>query len=147
MEVTRVTLVANKLKSMIRHKRISLGLTQQQLADKAGVTKNYVTMVERGVRKEVSFLTRVMLADALGIPLAQVLTLKELQILSRVHKGITDQGAESVVWQLEQCLKEKLTPTVPKTLSQVALRRLMQRYPENREKLEAISARLKELYR
>jgi transcriptional regulator with XRE-family HTH domain len=106
MEVTRVTLAANKLKSMIRHKRIRLGLTQQQLADKAGVTKNYVTMVERGVRKQVSFLTRVMLADALAIPLPQVLTLKELQIFCRVHKGITDQGAESVVWQLEQRLKE-----------------------------------------
>jgi len=147
MEVTRVTLPTQLLKSLIRQKRIGLGLTQQQLADRAGVTKNYVTMVERGARKEVSFLTRVMLADALGIPLPQVLTLKELQILSRVHRGITDQGAESVVWQLEHCLKEKLTPTVPKTSSQVALRRLMQRYPEQREKLEAIRARLNELYR
>jgi transcriptional regulator with XRE-family HTH domain len=136
-----------KFKSLIRQKRIALGLTQQQLADKAGVTKNYVTMVERGVRKEVSFLTRVMLADALGIPLPRVLTLKELQILSRVHRGITDQGAESVVWQLEHCLKEKLTPSVPKTSSLVALRRLMQRYPDKREKLEAIRGRLHELYR
>jgi transcriptional regulator with XRE-family HTH domain len=136
-----------KLKSMIRQKRIGLGLTQQQLADKAGVTKSYVTMVERGVRKEVSFLTRVMLADALRIPLPQVLTVKEIQILSRVHRGITDQGAESVVWQLEHCLKEKLMPTVPKTSSQVALRRLMERYPEKRQRLKAIRARLNELYR
>jgi transcriptional regulator with XRE-family HTH domain len=140
-------LARQKFKSMIRQKRIGLGLTQQQLADKAGVTKNYVTMVERGVRKEVSFLTRVMLADALRIPLPQVLTVKEIQILSRVHRGITDQGAESVVWQLEHCLKEKLMPTVPKTSSQVALRRLMQRYPEKRQKLKAIRARLNELYR
>jgi hypothetical protein len=33
--------------------------------------------------------------------------------------------------------ERELTPTVPKALSQVALRGLMQRYPEKREKLEA----------
>ena len=59
--VTVVTVARRRLRSVIRERRIERGLTQEQLAKKAGVTTHYVTMVERGSRKGICFLVRIAL--------------------------------------------------------------------------------------
>jgi transcriptional regulator with XRE-family HTH domain len=47
--------------------------TQADLAKEAGVTKNYITMLEAGKRKNPSLLVLKRLAKALGVPVAELL--------------------------------------------------------------------------
>lgn len=49
-----------------KYRRIA-GLTQQQLADKAGVDKTIVSRLERGERRSASYETTVRLARALNL--------------------------------------------------------------------------------
>jgi transcriptional regulator with XRE-family HTH domain len=56
------------LGASISKRRIELGLSQEELADKAHVHRTYVSDVERGVRN-VSILTLERMAQALDIPL------------------------------------------------------------------------------
>ena len=52
---------------MVKKMREEQGLTQAQLAKKAGVTGAYVSMIESGVRKNPS------LPRALGVPVGELL--------------------------------------------------------------------------
>ena len=61
-----------KLGAIIREKRESQNLTQVELANKAGVDRNYIGMVERGERNP-SFLSLKKIADGLGLTTSQLL--------------------------------------------------------------------------
>jgi XRE family transcriptional regulator, master regulator for biofilm formation len=61
------------LNLVIKTLRTERGLTQAQVAQKAGVTKNYITMLERGERKNPSLDIVKNLAKALGVPVAKLL--------------------------------------------------------------------------
>lgn len=50
----------------VREFRLRAGLTQEVLADRAGVDRTYVGGVERGERN-VGFVNLIRLADALGV--------------------------------------------------------------------------------
>lgn len=56
----------------VRVERILLDLSQQQLADAAGVTRNFVSAVERS-RVTLDAYRLAKLAAALGMPLHQLL--------------------------------------------------------------------------
>lgn len=127
---------------MIRQRRIALGLTQEQLASKAGVTKNYVTMLERGARKTISFFVRVQLAEALGIPATQVLTAEEADRLGIVEGALGLTSAEVVVWSLKNVRK----PPGDKFTAAIALRVVGRAHPEQKRELDALRARLNDLY-
>ena len=58
---------------MIKKLRTDRGLTQEQVAQKAGVTKNYITMLETGARKTPSLPVLKRLAKALGAPVTELL--------------------------------------------------------------------------
>ena len=58
---------------MIKSLRIERGLTQAQVAQKVGVTKNYITMLERGQRKNPSLDIVKKIAKALGVPAGKLL--------------------------------------------------------------------------
>ena len=58
---------------MIRKLREERGLTQAEVAERADVTKQYVTMLERGARKTPSLPVLKRLARALGVPVAELL--------------------------------------------------------------------------
>ncbi len=136
------------LGKLIRERRLALGLTQEELANKAGVTKNYLTMVERGDRKNVHFLVRVALAHALGIPVLEVVTPEEEPQLEFLVSSITLQQAELVVWSLTRCIRAGEKPAVSSKFgAQLALQRVAAEYPERREELQAIRTRLNELFR
>ncbi len=135
------------LGNLIRHRRLALGLTQEDLAKKAGVTKNYLTMVEHGNRKNVHFLVRVALAHALGIPVLEVVTPEEQPQLEFLVSSITIQQAELVVWSLTRCIRAGETPAVSSKFgAQLALQRVAAQYPERKEELQAIRSRLNELF-
>lgn len=57
----------------VRARRIELGLTQEQLAEKCGLHFTYVSSVERGERN-VTLRTIVRLATALGTSPAQLVS-------------------------------------------------------------------------
>lgn len=60
------------LGAAIRHRRYELGLSQEELAWRAGLNRTYVTDVERGARN-LSLATIEKLADALGSPMSVLL--------------------------------------------------------------------------
>jgi transcriptional regulator with XRE-family HTH domain len=61
------------LSHVIKSLRIERGLTQAQVAQKVGVTKNYITMLERGERKNPSLDIVKKIAKALGVPAGELL--------------------------------------------------------------------------
>jgi transcriptional regulator with XRE-family HTH domain len=58
---------------VIKKLRNARGLTQEQVAEKAGVSKNYITMLETGTRKSPSLPVLKRLAKALGVPVTELL--------------------------------------------------------------------------
>ncbi|WP_269714142.1 helix-turn-helix domain-containing protein [Caulobacter sp. NIBR2454] len=56
----------------IRHHRKALGISQEELADRAGLHRNYVGLLERGERNP-SYTTVCAVARALGISAPEVL--------------------------------------------------------------------------
>ena len=50
----------------IREARLSAGLTQEQLAEKAGISSNYVSIMERGIRSATLDIF-VPVCNALGV--------------------------------------------------------------------------------
>lgn len=62
----------NELGQQVRALRMRLGLSQDSLADKAQISRNYVSIIERGEAKNVSMGILERLSTALGCTLAQL---------------------------------------------------------------------------
>ena len=58
---------------MIRKLREDRRLTQAEVAKRADVSKQYVTMLERGTRKAPSLPVLQRIAKALGVPVTELL--------------------------------------------------------------------------
>jgi transcriptional regulator with XRE-family HTH domain len=58
---------------VIKKLREAKGLTQEQVAKQAKVTKNYITMLERGARRSPSLPVLRRLAKALSVPVGDLL--------------------------------------------------------------------------
>ncbi|AMV18279.1 helix-turn-helix domain-containing protein [Planctomyces sp. SH-PL14] len=54
----------------VKQARVNAGLTQEQLAEKAGLPQSHVSRIERGKHSPTQ-MTLQKIADALGVPLAQ----------------------------------------------------------------------------
>jgi len=67
----------DQLPSVVRARRITLGLTQQDLADMAGVSERFVRFVEQG-KPSVQLDSLLAVLDTLGL---------ELRITTRTGKG------------------------------------------------------------
>ncbi|MHA7289072.1 helix-turn-helix transcriptional regulator [Arthrobacter sp. MDT3-24] len=67
----------DQLPSEVRSRRISLGLTQQDLADMAGVSERFVRFVEQG-KPSVQLDSLLAVLDTLGL---------ELRLSTRTGKG------------------------------------------------------------
>jgi transcriptional regulator with XRE-family HTH domain len=62
-----------RLRAVVKKLREQQGMTQAELAKKAGVTEAYVSMLESGARKNPSLPTLKKLARALGVSLPELL--------------------------------------------------------------------------
>ena len=62
----------NNLGQIIREKREALGLTQIEVAEKAGLDRNYIGMVERGERNP-SYLSLIKIAAGLNMSVDQLI--------------------------------------------------------------------------
>lgn len=56
----------------VRRRRLALGLSQEALAEMAGVDRTYISGIERGVRNP-TIRTAGRIAEALGVPLRDLL--------------------------------------------------------------------------
>lgn len=56
-----------KIAERIADLRKAVGLTQEELAQKAGLTKDYIGLIERGKHTNLTMQTISALADALGV--------------------------------------------------------------------------------
>jgi len=57
----------------IKRLRVRAGMSQAELAQKAQVTRPYITMLETGARKAPSVATLRRIAKALGVPVTELL--------------------------------------------------------------------------
>ena len=55
----------------VRRRRVALGLTLEQLAERSGLTPNYIGTVENG-RRDPSLSTVMSLAEGLGVPAGEL---------------------------------------------------------------------------
>ena len=60
-----------KFGSVVRQFRLLRGMSQEQLADRSGLHRTYISSIERGVRN-VSLVNIQKIADALGISLSEI---------------------------------------------------------------------------
>jgi len=58
---------------MLKIKRREKGLTQDELAKRAKLTKPYLSQLENGVRKNPSLPALKRIAKALGVPVTELL--------------------------------------------------------------------------
>lgn len=70
------------LGQIIARRRIGAGLTQDELAEKSGVHRTYLSDIERGTRN-ITLLTLNKLASSLNLSSAQLV--EEAEILSSVR--------------------------------------------------------------
>lgn len=62
----------NNLGLIIREKREALGLTQIEVAENAGLDRNYIGMVERGERNP-SYLSLIKIAKGMNMTVDQLI--------------------------------------------------------------------------
>ncbi len=65
-----------KFGQKVRAERQKQGLSQEELAEKAGVHRTYIGMIERG-EKNITLLNIEKIAKALGIPLDKLMSLEK----------------------------------------------------------------------
>jgi transcriptional regulator with XRE-family HTH domain len=63
--------VLKRFGDAIRNRRVFLGLSQEELAEKAGLHRTYIGMVERA-EKNLTIFNAVKLARALGVPVSDL---------------------------------------------------------------------------
>ena len=64
--------VVNRVPALLREARSEKGLSQEALADRAGLHRTYISQIERGL-KSPSLKSLEQIANALGIPLSNLL--------------------------------------------------------------------------
>jgi putative transcriptional regulator len=68
--------VSEKLANDLKQRRVDLGLTQAELAERCGVTRKTVNTIENGVFAP-SALLAIKLARALSVPVEQLFWLED----------------------------------------------------------------------
>ena len=66
--------VATRFGTRLRELRVAAGLTQAELAERAGVSVNFISLVERGL-KSPTLSTMERLAAALKVPIIELFRL------------------------------------------------------------------------
>ena len=95
----------NNLGQIIREKREALGLTQIEVAEKAGLDRNYIGMVERGERNP-SYLSLIKIASGLNMSVDQLIKPENLCCtMTPFQKSVLTS-----IQELNHCCPEKFLP-------------------------------------
>lgn len=73
---TEVEPLLSALGKVIRERRVSLGMSQEELAEKSGLHRTYVSDVERGIRN-LTVGALWFLSNGLGMQLPEIISLME----------------------------------------------------------------------
>lgn len=79
----------NRINKLIKEKRIEKGLTQQELANAIGITRNYISDIENG-RYTPSLKTTIKLASYLDLNLNLLSGMSEIQ--DKTNWGLGNRG-------------------------------------------------------
>jgi len=64
---------SNRLGTRLRSLRDHRGLTQSQLAERAGCGSPFISMLERGGRSDISYRLAARIAQALGVTVEELM--------------------------------------------------------------------------
>lgn len=78
----------------IRRIRGEAGLNQQELADRAGVSKSQIWRLEKGEQKNPTLETLIPIATALGVSLDEIVFGEESKNATHLSKAIEELGPE-----------------------------------------------------
>lgn len=93
----------NALGQKIRSLRKQAGITQRELANKVGVTNNYLSLIELG--KKVPSLKRLaLIADELGVQLSVLLG--DEPVMSELREVINKEELGRLIQRLSRLLAE-----------------------------------------
>ena len=110
----------NELGEMIRDARRRAGLSQRQVAEIVGADHAYISLIEKGTRRNPSAELLQRLADALALDINELLShigLKTSNVLPapriyyRRKYGVGEKEAEDIVQLVEDYLKTNRRPT------------------------------------
>jgi transcriptional regulator with XRE-family HTH domain len=110
------SLVDEALGARIRTRRIQLGMTLQDLAEASGLTKSFVSQIERG-RNSPSISTLRAMAQALGVRMFYFFQLEQINepVVRFAERRILTLQGTGVTYEL-------LTPNVQSALEMVEMR-------------------------
>lgn len=104
METEEIKDILQVLTERVRARRNALGLTQDQLAERAGLSTNYIARLEIGLRTP-SMATLKSLARALDVQIADLLAeesgkwLDEAQKLAYILRSLPDEESKFLLQQ------------------------------------------------
>lgn len=87
---TRKIRLGAEIATIIQQRREALGISQEQLAERAAVDRAYISEIERGLRN-FSFAVIENIADGLNIPLSLLVYLAEYE---REQREIDSKSTE-----------------------------------------------------
>lgn len=87
---TPALLLREVIGRLLRVRRVALGLTLAQVADRAGISTQYLSEVERGL-KDASSEMIAAIAGAVGLELHEVLVLSSQMIAPRTSAALSAQ--------------------------------------------------------
>jgi len=88
---------AKELGRQVLAKRKETGLSQEKLGEKAGISRNYVSQIERGEADSISIKVINKLAVALGVSPAQLTGEVSSQSMAMIPQSLRDFGYQDNV--------------------------------------------------
>lgn len=82
------------LGKVIRERRVALGMSQEELAEKAGLHRTYVSDVERGIRN-LTVGALWFLSNGLGLRLQEIIDLMERRVAVEREQASVFAGIET----------------------------------------------------
>ena len=92
---------AKMLASRVLMSRRDLDLDQKQLAEQSGVSRPYISQIERARKTNVSVDVLFSLADALGVTVQYLLGLTDDALGEGSEKVLREQSGDYVVFEVE----------------------------------------------
>jgi transcriptional regulator with XRE-family HTH domain len=101
------TQLLDNLAKHMRDRRRALGITQEQLAEKSGLSTNYIARLEIA-DKTPSFATLILLSEALEVEVSELLAgdkerpwISDAEEIARIMESLTERDSQFVLNQVQ----------------------------------------------